>query len=72
MTLLAQGVQDKQAEVPLRHMHVDPLHPKHLRPLSQPFEIFDFRFSDPPASHQASTVQVCLFNTPTSGVRILP
>ena len=47
------------SEAFLKPLHVDPLYPGELRPLSAPFRVFEFDFARPPQEGQhATNVQV--------------
>lgn len=41
---------------PLLEIHADPLYPQELKPLSQPFQLFEFQLADPPLRNQRMTV----------------
>lgn len=47
------------SEAFLKPLHVDPLYPEELRPLSAPFWVYEFDFARPPQEGQhATNVQV--------------
>ena len=42
----------------LKPLHVNPLFPQELRPLSQAFQVFSFSFADPPLTDSQHDIQV--------------
>ena len=48
LQLLQLASSQEPDERPLKAMHLDALHPEHLQPLTEPFELFSFDFAHPP------------------------
>lgn len=52
------SLSSREEEAFLRPLHLDALHPMHLRELSQPFVVFEFDFTQPPKEGRHTSLQV--------------
>lgn len=55
---MLQGQPSSGGDAFLRPLHLDSLHPDHVRPLSDPFRVFAFDFAHPPSEDGQALLEV--------------